>query len=540
MATGYIILDFASCIAGTLIYQAQVFHYPAQGGPYTNLAITGLMANEGFTIPATSATFVGEAGKDEKAMMRNCVLSVCIGLYLCSAAHGTIIRVPDDYPTIQEGLNAASSGDTVLVAPGTYHENIVWPNANGIKLLSEFGADTTVVDGDSSGSVIDVSTMVAIDTTTVVRGFTIQNGLSPSGGGGIYLVSSSPKIADNTIEDNSASVGGGIYCWDCSSPEIVGNTIRANSASYGGGIHCYGDADATITDNTIDANSATGGGGGIHCHWSNPTISSNTIAGNLATSWGGGMLCEFSVALVDSNRISGNSAAHGGGICCWGSENPTIAHNAITGNSAYISGGAICCVVSSNPTVRYNIIGDNTADSLGDGIYCIDESFPVVDSNSIYNNGYGAYNADSSQMLVAEYNWWGDPSGPYHPTLNPGGLGDSTNLWVDPVPWLTDPVGVEEELTNDQLSMTKSQLFQNCPNPFSRVTLVRYQCPQLSRVTLKVYNSAGQEVATLVDRVEAGGGHSVRWDASGLRSGVYFYRMTIGEFAETRKCLLVR
>ena len=47
------------------------------------------------------------------------------------------LKVPSQYSTIQAGLNAASTGDTVLVAVGTYNENIIWPDVNGIKLISE-------------------------------------------------------------------------------------------------------------------------------------------------------------------------------------------------------------------------------------------------------------------------------------------------------------------------------------------------------------------------------------------------------------------
>jgi hypothetical protein len=51
---------------------------------------------------------------------------------------------------------------------------------------------------------------------------------------------------------------------------------------------------------------------------------------------------------------------------------------------------------------------------------------------------------DSGVIIIAENNWWGDASGPYHPTLNPGGLGDTVSDYVDFVPWLSWPVGVEE------------------------------------------------------------------------------------------------
>src|SRR3990172_9042870 len=80
-------------------------------------------------------------------------------LVLVLPAHATIINVPADYPEIQGGLLACLTGDTVLVSAGTYVENIVWPNTQGIYLKSESGPDVTIIDGSSpshpdSGSVI--------------------------------------------------------------------------------------------------------------------------------------------------------------------------------------------------------------------------------------------------------------------------------------------------------------------------------------------------------------------------------------------------
>ncbi len=86
----------------------------------------------------------------------------------------------------------------------------------------------------------------------------------------------------------------------------------------------------------------------------------------------------------------------------------------------------------------------------------------------------------------------------------------------------------------------KFQLMQNYPNPFNPSTTIEYQISSNSLVTLKIYNVLGQEVATLVDKMESPGNYSVRFNADKLASGTYFYRLQTGEFAQTKKMLLIK
>jgi hypothetical protein len=87
---------------------------------------------------------------------------------------------------------------------------------------------------------------------------------------------------------------------------------------------------------------------------------------------------------------------------------------------------------------------------------------------------------------------------------------------------------------------TEASLQQNYPNPFNPLTVVSFQLPAVSEVRLAVYDLLGREVATLVNERRAAGSHSVRFDASGLASGAYFYRLTAGNFVQTRKLMLVK
>jgi hypothetical protein len=83
-------------------------------------------------------------------------------------------------------------------------------------------------------------------------------------------------------------------------------------------------------------------------------------------------------------------------------------------------------------------------------------------------------------------------------------------------------------------------ILQNYPNPFNPSTTIRYGLPQRSHVTLTVFNALGQQVAQLVSGEQEAGYHEVRFDASGLSSGVYLYRLRAGDFVQTRKLLLIR
>jgi hypothetical protein len=83
-------------------------------------------------------------------------------------------------------------------------------------------------------------------------------------------------------------------------------------------------------------------------------------------------------------------------------------------------------------------------------------------------------------------------------------------------------------------------LCQNYPSPFNPSTSIRYGLPTRSHVTLTVFNALGQQVTQMVNGEVDAGYHEVRFNANGLPSGVYFYRLNAGSYVETRKMLLVR
>jgi hypothetical protein len=164
--------------------------------------------------------------------------------------------------------------------------------------------------------------------------------------------------------------------------------------------------------------------------------------------------------------------------------------------------------------------------------------------------GVGSYTWESTSQLVNEVQQWLDD-----PASNFGWVmvGDEsspstskrfdTDENIDPSvrPHLTityQPVlaGVEQQ-SSTPASFT---LLQNYPNPFNPATVVRYQLPVAGSVRLVVYNLIGGEVAVLVNEKKEPGSYAVTWDASGMASGVYLYRIQSDNFVQTRRMILMK
>jgi hypothetical protein len=109
---------------------------------------------------------------------------------------------------------------------------------------------------------------------------------------------------------------------------------------------------------------------------------------------------------------------------------------------------------------------------------------------------------------------------------------------------IDDTLKLQNELTgvHDHGSLIPGEyiLYQNYPNPFNPSTTIKYSIPELSRVTLKVFNVLGEEVTTLVNEEKIAGNYSIEFNASNLPSGVYFYRLQAGSFTETKKMLILK
>jgi len=102
-----------------------------------------------------------------------------------------------------------------------------------------------------------------------------------------------------------------------------------------------------------------------------------------------------------------------------------------------------------------------------------------------------------------------------------------------------DAVGVDDQESERSLPASAS-LSQCYPNPFNATTVIEYQLPEAREVTLEVYNLLGEKVAALVNGLEEAGYKSVKWDASEISSGIYFYKLSAGDLTETKRMILVK
>ncbi|MCD4795689.1 MAG: right-handed parallel beta-helix repeat-containing protein [Candidatus Cloacimonetes bacterium] len=203
-----------------------------------------------------------------------------IFILLSSFLYANIINIPEDYGTIQDGINAATHGDTVLVQPGTYVENINY-NGNCITVGSLFLTTQdmayigqTIIVGYSMESVVTFES--GEDSTAVLCGFSITNGYA-SHGGGIYCNTSSPSLEYLKILNNSADYGGGVCCSSNSSPIISNSLIVQNTATIcGGSIYCESNSNPEIT-NITSSDNITLGDGAIFIDNSYPIIKNSIL-----------------------------------------------------------------------------------------------------------------------------------------------------------------------------------------------------------------------------------------------------------------------
>lgn len=322
--------------------------------------------------------------------------------------------VPGDYPSIQDAIDAAVNGDTVLVHPGTYVENIDFLG-KAIKVEGQQGADFTFIDGNRKGSVVTFANEE--DKDARLTGFTITNGSGtyhePSypwggyAGGGVYCEGASPAIENCLFLKNSVSSGYSWYDWGggiCnlnSSPSLLNCSFVKNGAkTYGGGMYSDEQSFPVLTDCTFHENSSYMGGGmynikmkavltgctftentaerggGMYIIDGNPDLIECRFSRNIADTYGGAIHgdAEAQHCFFTDNRaqrggavkgnLSGSHCAFTGNVAEYGGAVEGYLNGSdhtISGNEALVEGGGINGYLNAD----YCTISGNTAENGG-------------------------------------------------------------------------------------------------------------------------------------------------------------------------------
>jgi predicted outer membrane repeat protein len=306
-------------------------------------------------------------------------LPLVLILLCASPLWASIWLVPGDAPTIQEGIDAAASGDTVLVSCGTYLENDIVMKA-GIFLIGETGGPACVtIDAQNSGRVLDC---LDLDQLTTIENIIFSGGLVTEGwqealGGGVRCRSSEVVFSRCTFEGNTSRIGAGLGALE-STLSLLNCTFTGNAAMHpewaaGGGLWAR-DCSGTIENCFVEGNSALsenpespGDGGGFFLNHNNLDVFACVFDGNSSGSGAGGM---YSVS-ADSSVFSGcdflnNSAANGGAVYFEYGSAAQLIDCSFTGNTA-LAGGAMVTLNESHPRLINCLFENNTATQWGGG-----------------------------------------------------------------------------------------------------------------------------------------------------------------------------
>ncbi len=481
------------------------------------------------------------------------------------------------------------AGVCFMVSHGTLRKNTITDNftlSGGGGVLCSYSSNPVIEDNIiNANSAWWGGGISSSHSEPWIHGNTITGNSASAGGGGIDCTrSSNPIIEHNTVADNhSDEYGGGISCHRDCQPTIRYNTICGNSATNGGGIACHDSSGAPeITNNTISGNSADFGGGGIYCaRYSSPIVVNTILWGDTAPldpeihrTWN----CDPEVTYCD---VQGGWEGQGNidvdplfvdpvardfhlqlGSPCINAGDPNSPPDP-DGTRAdmgafFFDHIAEVTITPKNPPIRIPPEG---------GTFRFEATITNLTDTSLNGEvwtmanvpGIGYYGPLIRQPLrLSPHQTIHQPNVAQQvPGLAPAGvyyyiayLGNYPSVKVDSSSFSFVKTGKSTggnwsvynwfEETPELSLPVETSLLGNHPNPFNASTIISYQLAVDGYVTVQVYNTFGQKVATLVDEKQAAGQKSVDWDASELSSGVYFYKLTAGDFTETRRMMLVK
>ncbi|MFH1501583.1 MAG: hypothetical protein ABIG03_00915 [Candidatus Eisenbacteria bacterium] len=297
-------------------------------------------------------------------MVRMAILSGVLTLAAATASAATILvdlEGHGDHLTIQEGLNAAVSGDTVVVAPGVYSGPLnrdIDFGGRRVKLVSSDGSESTIIDCQSAGRAFAFSNGETRDA--VVRDLTVRNGYAVEGGA-VRLYEASPAFIGCVFEDNVGEFGGAFYVGRSSETSIEWCEFTDNTAEkYGGAIYAHGSR-PYVYECGFTGNSSAISGGAISCKsWTVSSIYNCRFTGNSSLDGGAVYVAtlygwdqwEWDTTRVGFCWFAENTADRGGALLVRAFSQVDVVWSSFVRNSAE-QGGAAYCETDAEGSVRF-------------------------------------------------------------------------------------------------------------------------------------------------------------------------------------------
>ncbi|MBK6766577.1 MAG: T9SS type A sorting domain-containing protein [bacterium] len=513
------------------------------------------------------------------------------------SSRAEILHVPADYTTIQTALDAVDTYDTILVAPGRYHEFLVGP-LHSYFMFGQYSPDSvaeelwTVLDPIPLPDADTPSAFVARGDTVLIKNFAFFNRAEmrqpdwPTRTGGIRNQSDFLIVEQCRFDSVSAAIERGPYIralhcefrgclWKCIWTEQWGR-LEAR--------HCYFDGesgyayilayDHTTLDSCVFGCNPTGhfvGLGTRHIRVRDCVF--GPCAGAFSTLFLGvsedvlverctfveidsvSIILQVDVRCTESltppiilrNNMFREFDGVNYAMSFWCQSDCTgfiglCESNAFTDGVAQIHGGAINVsgIAMLHGNTFHEILPNEQADVYADNITSLGAL--TARDNQFLGPGLGA--ATNGPPFDARWNWWGDSTGPYSPSENPEGLGTEVGWGVEFQPWLTSPpdtIGDTSEVAVETPpSMLANYSLHAYPNPFNAVTTLEIDVVVPGEYDVLLYDVTGREAARVFSgRIERSA--RVALNASEYASGVYFVKLARGsQMFAVEKLMLVK